>query len=129
MMHTPQAEHEGLAAAARAVIDEHSAQYRPLGGYALLTVAFNALFVAFLLATGRRERLPARYDLRDLVLLAAATYKSSRLLAKDRVTSFLRAPFTRFTGDTGHGEVEEEARGRGVQRAMGELLICEYCLA
>jgi hypothetical protein len=119
----------GLAEAAREAVDAHADQHRPLGGYALLTATFNAVFVAFLIAAGRSDRLPERYDLRDLLLLGAATYKSSRLLAKDRVTSFLRAPFTRFVGDSGHGEVEEEARGRGVQRAMGELVVCEYCLA
>jgi predicted Kef-type K+ transport protein len=50
-------------------------------------------------------------------------------VSKDRVTSVLRAPFTRYTDDTGYGEVEEEARGTGLQRAMGELLICQYCVA
>jgi hypothetical protein len=53
----------------------------------------------------------------------------SRLLAKDRVTSVLRAPFTRFQEDTGRGEVSEAACGKGIQRAIGERLICEYCLA
>jgi hypothetical protein len=45
------------------------------------------------------------------------------------VTSVLRAPFTRFKEDTGYGEVSEEARGRGAQRAIGELLTCQYCIA
>jgi hypothetical protein len=45
------------------------------------------------------------------------------------VTSFLRAPFTEFQDDAGHGEVDEAARGRGLQRAVGELVICPYCLA
>jgi hypothetical protein len=64
----------------------------------------------------------------DLVLATVATHKLSRLIAKDRVTSGVRAPFTRFQGDGGPGEVEEAARGRGLQRAIGELLICPYCL-
>jgi hypothetical protein len=118
-----------LADAARAAVDAHSDQYRPFGGYAVLAAVFGALFAGFLLVAGRRDKLPERYDARDLVLLAAATYKASRLIAKDRVTSFIRAPFTRFEDDTGHGEVDEKARGRGVQRALGELVICEYCLA
>jgi hypothetical protein len=63
------------------------------------------------------------------VLLGAATAELSRVLAKDRVTSVLRAPFTRFKEDTGYGEVEEEARGSRFQRAIGELLICRYCVA
>ncbi len=107
----------------------HSDQYRPLGAYALLAAAFNGLFVGFLVVASRRGRLPERYDTRDLVLLGVATFKLSRLLTKDRVTSFLRAPFTRFQEDSGHGEVEEAARGRGLQRAVGELVVCPYCLA
>src|SRR3954447_2189656 len=108
-----------LAGEARAAIDEHAAQYRPLGGYALLAAIFNGLFVAFLLVAGRRDRLPERYDVRDLVLLGAATFKFSRLIAKNRVMSFVRAPFTRFEDDGGRGEVDEKAHGTGVRRAMG----------
>jgi hypothetical protein len=51
------------------------------------------------------------------------------LIAKDRVTSTVRAPFTRFEGDAGPGEVSEAARGRGLRRAFGELLVCPYCLS
>ena len=40
----------------------------------------------------------------------------------------LRAPFTRFQRDSGFGEVEEAARGAGLQRALGELLVCPECL-
>ena len=63
------------------------------------------------------------------MLLGAATAKLSRLVAKDRVLAVVRAPFTRFDEDTQRGEVSESARGTGVQRALGELLVCEYCLA
>jgi hypothetical protein len=44
------------------------------------------------------------------------------------VTSAVRAPFTRFQDDAGLGEVDEAARGTGLRRAIGELLICPYCL-
>jgi hypothetical protein len=107
----------------------HSAQHRPLAAYGALTVAFNGLFGAALLAARRADRLPDRFGLGDTLLLGAATAQLSRLLSKDRVTSVLRAPFTRFEEDTGYGEVSEEARGTGFQRAIGELLICQYCVA
>jgi hypothetical protein len=64
----------------------------------------------------------------DLALITVATHKLSRLIAKDRVTSALRHPFTSYQGEGGPGEVEEAARGRGLRRAIGELLICPYCL-
>ena len=104
-------------------------QERPLGGYAVLTGAFGALTAAFLawIRVSGRE-LPERIPPGDLALMTVATHKASRLIAKDRVTSAVRAPFTRFEDDAGPGEVSEEARGRGLRRAIGELLICPYCL-
>lgn len=104
-------------------------QERPLGGYAILTSAFAGACTAFGLWLRRSGRgLPERIDGRDIALIAVATHKSSRLLAKDRVTSTVRAPFTRFQDDAGAGEVDEAARGHGLRRAVGELLICPYCL-
>jgi hypothetical protein len=112
----------------RSPVAGHSEQYRPLGAYVLLTALFNLLLAGWLVLAGRRGRLPEGYRAGDLLLLGAGTFKLSRLVAKDRVTSGLRAPFTRFQEDTGYGEVEEAARGRGLRRAVGELLVCDYCL-
>jgi hypothetical protein len=68
-------------------------------------------------------------SLGDLALVTLATHKLSRLIAKDRVTSAVRAPFTRFEANGGApAEVEERPRGRGLRRAVGELLVCPYCL-
>jgi hypothetical protein len=84
-------------------------------------------FGAWLEKSGRD--LPEKVDTRDLALIAIATHKSARLIARDRVTSTLRAPFTTFQGDAGPSEVDEAARGHGLRRAIGELLICPYCLS
>jgi hypothetical protein len=113
-----------------APFEGHSpAQERPLGGYAVLTGAFAAGvagFGAWMRASDRE--LPERISAGDLTLMTVATHKAARLLSKDRVTSAVRAPFTRFEGDAGPGEVSEAARGRGLRRAVGELLVCPYCL-
>jgi hypothetical protein len=104
-------------------------QERPLGGYALLTGTYLTLTGGF--ATWlHHARMPVadRVEGKDIVLTAIATHKLSRLIAKDRVTSVVRAPFTEFQDDAGPGEVEEAARGHGLRRAIGELLICPYCL-
>ena len=106
----------------------HADQYRPLGAYLVLTAGFNGLAAAALVAAGRAGRLPDRVAPSDLALGAVATYKLSRLISKDRVTSGLRAPFTRFQEDSGHGEVEEAARGTGLRLAVGELLVCPNCI-
>src|SRR5215211_5568542 len=104
-------------------------QERPLGGYGVLMDAFAGAagaFAAWLRSSGRE--LPDRVPPGDLALMTLATHKASRLIAKDRVTSTVRAPFTRFEEDAGPGEVSEEARGTGLRRAVGELIICPYCL-
>jgi hypothetical protein len=104
-------------------------QERPLGWYALTITLFGGLagaFSAWFRHSGRE--LPERIDGRDLALIAVAAHKGSRLLGKARVTSPVRAPFTRFQGDLGHSEVEEAARGRGLRRVIGELIVCPHCL-
>jgi hypothetical protein len=102
---------------------------RPLGGYASLMGAFLACvagFSAWLRSSGRQ--LPERVDPADLALMTLATHKASRLITKDRVTSAVRAPFTRYEGDAGRGADNEAARGRGLRRAVGELIVCPYCI-
>jgi hypothetical protein len=90
---------------------------------------FATLATAFSLWLHRSgRRLPERVDAGDLAVLTVATHKASRLLTKDKVTSTVRAPFTRFQGNEGAGEVSEAARGTGVRRAVGELLVCPYCV-
>jgi hypothetical protein len=104
-------------------------QERPLCGYAVLMGLFAGIaggFAAWFRASGRE--LPERMEARDLALITLATHKASRLVAKDRVTSTVRAPFTRYEDDAGPGEVSEAARGRGLRRAIGELIICPYCI-
>ncbi len=103
---------------------------RPLAAYAGLTGVYNGALAAALLAAKRQGRpLPERVGTGDIVLLGVATHKLSRLLAKDGVTSFLRAPFAEYQDRAGHGELEEKARGQGLRLATGELIICPYCLA
>jgi hypothetical protein len=105
-------------------------QDHPLGSYGALIATFNVAFLGGLAVLHRRGReLPERIGAADVVLVAAATQKLSLLIARDRVTSALRAPFTRYQEAAGHGEVEEAARGRGLRRAVGELLVCPYCVS
>ena len=119
---------DGLLDAANDYAPEH--EHRPLAGYALLSGAFAATFAGSLVAAQRSAGdLPERVETGDILLMGIATHKVTRLLAKDRVTSFLRAPFAEYQDRAGHGEIDERARGRGLRLATGELLICPYCLA
>jgi len=101
-----------------------------LGGHAVLVGVFNGSVATLALAQRRSGRpLPERFPAGDLVLLSVATYKVSRLIAKDRIMAFARAPFTRLEGESERpGEVKEEPRGKGLQHAIGELLVCPFCL-
>jgi uncharacterized protein DUF1360 len=107
-------------------------EHRPLDGYLAAMGAFGALagsLAAAAKVTGRP--VPERPATSDVVLISIATHKLSRLLAKDSVTSPLRAPFTRYAEPGGAAEVNEEVRDQGstVRHAVGELVTCPFCLA
>ena len=103
---------------------------RPLGGY-LAALGGYAASVGVLagVAKLRGRHLPDRFGLGDTVLLSIATHKLSRLVAKDAVTSPLRAPFTRYEQPAGDAELNESVRGSGIRHAIGELISCPFCLA
>jgi hypothetical protein len=104
-------------------------QRPPLGSYAAFAGLFNAALAGGLIAARRTgHELPERVDGRDLLLTGVATHKLSRLLAKDKITAFARAPFTEFQDHGGPAELEERARGTGLRRAIGELVSCPYCI-
>jgi hypothetical protein len=101
----------------------------PLVPYAVAIAASNGLFAAGLALARRQGReLPERPALGDIALVGVAGHKLSRLIAKDKVTSPLRAPFTELEGSGGAAELEERARGGEVRRTIGQLLVCPYCL-
>jgi hypothetical protein len=101
----------------------------PLLFYAGLMLLFGAFFGGGLLTARKQGReLPERIVAPDLILIGVASHKLSRLIGKDKVTSPLRAPFTELEEAGGPSELEERSRGTGARRAIGELLICPYCL-
>lgn len=91
---------------------------------------FGTLVIAALAVAKRQRReLPERIPAGQLLLIGTASHKVSRVLSKDKVTSPLRAPFTELEGKGGPAEFEERSRGTGARKAIGELLICPFCLA
>jgi len=59
--------------------------------------------------------------------MGVATHKIARVLVKDSVTSFLRAPFVRLEEKSGTNSLEESPRGEGLRRSIGELVSCPEC--
>ncbi|WP_213452943.1 DUF1360 domain-containing protein [Rhizomonospora bruguierae] len=106
-------------------------EQRPLGGYLVALGAYGGVVAALAgLArlTGRTP--PERVSPFDVVLLGVATHKLSRALAKDSVTSPLRAPFTRYREPAGASELNEDVRHHDpLRHAVGELISCPFCLA
>jgi hypothetical protein len=91
---------------------------RPLPEYATLAAVYGGVLAGFLALA--RNRLPQRIGFGDLARIAS--YKLGRLIAKDEVTAFVRAPVTEGQESGG-----EEPKGEGIQRALGELVTCPYC--
>ncbi|HEV2094602.1 MAG TPA: DUF1360 domain-containing protein [Rubrobacter sp.] len=100
-----------------------------LSSYGVLAGVFNAIFAIFLLVSrGTGRSLPERVEVRDIALLGMATHKLSLVGAEDAVTSPLRAPFTELREKESPKKVDEEPRGEGLRRSVGELLTCKFCL-
>jgi hypothetical protein len=102
---------------------------RPLGGYVVLMGIFGALVAAVAgITMATRQTLP-KLSVKDLVLLTMSTHKLSRTLAKDAVTSPLRAPFASYSDTGGPAEVMEEPRkDSALRHSIGELVTCPFCL-
>ena len=102
----------------------------PLRGYAGAMTVYGGVVAAIAAAaklTG--TRLPDRISPWDTAVTAVATHKLSRILAKDPVTSPLRAPFTTFEGTSGDAELAEDVRdGDGSRKTIGELVSCPLCI-
>ena len=101
----------------------------PLFSYGVLAGVFNLVFALFLLVarvTGRP--IPERIEARDIALLGMAAHKVSLVGSQDAVTSPLRAPFTEIQEKESPKKLDEKPRGEGLQRSVGELLTCKFCL-
>ena len=92
---------------------------RPLPQYAALTAAFWGVFGGFL-AVGR-NRIPERIGFGDLARIALSTYKISRVITKDEIAAFIRAPVT-------DDAAAQEPKQEGMAAAVGALVTCPYCI-
>ena len=92
--------------------------------YAGLTGAFLTGIAALGILSRRQEDL--EYTPADFVVLALATFKASRTLARDDVTRFIREPFV--VGEPMAAEHEHPIPSGGVRQAIGELVTCSRCI-
>jgi len=88
--------------------------------YAVLSAVFWAGVLAAARAEGRRAPEPT--SLGDLLAVGLASSKIGSVVAEDRITVFLRRPFT-------DGPAAVQPKGEGFPRAVGELVTCAHCVS
>lgn len=97
----------------------------PYGAYA----GIMSTFVGGLAAAGGIAKLldrdPREHSPLDLAVLALATFKAARTIARDDVTSFIREPFVEGTAKEG---AEEPVPTGDMRQAIGELVTCSRCI-
>jgi len=86
--------------------------------YAAISLTYGALLGS--LAYAFRGRAPM--DRNELVPLTAATFALSKMVAKEKVETWVRQPFIEETAEG------KTPKGTGMRYAVGELLSCTRCL-
>lgn len=91
-------------------------------GYAKLNAVYGALLSVVLMTTRDRARAePIRGP--ELVPLGAATFALSKVIAKEKVGTWVREPFV-----DEHRDGRPPREQQGIQKAVGELLTCTRCV-
>jgi len=92
--------------------------------YAILaTVFLTGLASVIALARRRHAEGAAAIPPRDLPALALATFALADTVVKEKVSTWVRQPFVEEDSEHHPGS----PKGRGMQRAVGELLTCTRC--
>jgi hypothetical protein len=97
----------------------------PYGSYAVIMTAFTGGLAAAGAVARLLGRDPRENTSLDLVVLGFASFKASRTIARDEVTSFLREPFVE--GEA-HEGAEEPVDTGDMRQAIGELVTCSRCI-
>jgi hypothetical protein len=90
--------------------------------YGAINAVYAALLAAVLVATKGRATEEAQISAAELVPLGAATFALSKVIARERIGAWVREP---FVDDPVH---PHRPRGRRIQRAVGELVMCTRCV-
>ena len=90
--------------------------------YAALNAVWAALLAALVVAS--RERGLKRDPIagRELVPISAATFALAKVIAREKIGSWVREPFVEDRGG------RRQPRGRRIRRAVGELVTCTRCV-
>jgi hypothetical protein len=91
------------------------------GDYAAINAVYAAMIATVLFSTRERH---ARDPIsgRELIPISAATFALSKVIAREKIGSWMREPFVDQSGG------DRRPRGSGLQRAVGELVTCTRCV-
>jgi hypothetical protein len=89
--------------------------------YLALSAGYGALTGALLVAARSRQTEPIRGA--ELPVMGLATFALAKLIAKEKVDSWVREPFLEERPDG-----ERRPKGRRLRYAVGELLSCSRCV-
>jgi hypothetical protein len=90
--------------------------------YAAISATYGSLALVLLIASRERAQKDP-ITVREVLPLGGATFALSKLVAKEKAETWLRAPFVDEDADGG-----PQPKGRGLRYAVGELLTCSRCV-
>lgn len=100
--------------------DLGDAPTRPVD-YAALSAGWGAMLAAVLVAARDKGEEPVRAG--EVVPIGLATFALAKLVAKEKVESWIREPFVEE-----HPDGVRRPKGEGLRYAVGELLTCTRCV-
>ncbi len=89
--------------------------------YAALNAVFAALLAGVVLAARVSSRESEPMTSRDLAVTGAATFALAKVIARERIGTWVREPFV-------HEDDGRRPRGTRLRHAVGELLTCTRCV-
>ena len=91
--------------------------------YAKLNAVYAVLFAGVLAGARYRDDSDQQIAVRELVPLGAATFALAKVVAREKIGSWMREPFVEQ-----EGAQPKRPRGRRLRRAVGELVTCTRCV-
>src|SRR3954451_10615474 len=89
--------------------------------YLAANAVYGALIATVLFST-RKQHARDPISGRELLPISAATFALSKVIAREKIGSWMREPFV----EVEHGE--RVPRGSGLRRVVGELVTCTRCV-
>src|SRR5436190_20603770 len=108
---------------ARGIAGSHPDRDTEPVDYAALNAVWASLLAGVVLATRDRGARTDPIKSTELIPLSAATFALSKVIAREKIGSWVREPFVEDEPDDG-----QRPRGRRIRRAVGELVTCTRCV-